>query len=125
MKLPIAIPLIALAVAATQADASPRLSAPAYPGCDLRAQHTIAGSSASRDKAHAHIALRADTLQADIGNARKARLLTQGQANALWQRVARIRHDADGFARKQGFLSAGERASYDRALDQVALRLCR
>jgi hypothetical protein len=47
------------------------------------------------------------------------------QADTLWQRVERVRHGSDGFTRQQGFLSAGERASYDRALDAVATRLCR
>lgn len=69
--------------------------------------------------------MRANIVQADIGTARKARRLTQRQAQALWQEVARIRRDTNRFVAKQGFLSAGETASYDRALDMVAMRICR
>ncbi|AIT08443.1 hypothetical protein MC45_18200 (plasmid) [Sphingomonas taxi] len=117
--------ITALALAATGAGA--QMPARDYPSCDLRAQHTLVGApgGSSGDRGQAHVALRANILQADIGNARKARRLTQPQADMLWQRVERVRHGSDGFTRQQGFLSAGERASYDRALDAVATRLCR
>lgn len=116
--------ITALALAAT--GAGTRIPARDYPSCDLRAQHALVGvpGGSIRDR-QAHVALRANILQADIGNARKARRLTQQQADTLWQRVERVRHGSDGFTRQQGFLSAGERASYDRALDAVATRLCR
>lgn len=107
--------ITALALAAT--GAGTRIPARDYPSCDLRAQHALVGvpGGSIRDR-QAHVALRANILQADIGNARKARRLTQQQADTLWQRVERVRH---------GSLSAAERASYDRALDAVATRLCR
>ena len=57
--------------------------------------------------------------------ARKARRLTQPQAQKLWQQVERVRRDANAAVASQGFLSAGERASYDRALDMVAAAICR
>lgn len=102
------------------------LKAPDYPGCDLKTQRHVEGETGGEisDPRQAHIAVRADILQADIGNARKARSLSQVQADKLWRRVARIRQDANGFVKKQGFLSAGERASYDRELDEVAAELC-
>ncbi|WP_230482744.1 hypothetical protein [Sphingomonas sp. Leaf21] len=98
-----------------------------YPSCDLTTQRALKGQMGgpTRDPRQAHIAMRADILQADIGNARKARRLSQAETQKLWNTVARIRRDADRFVRKQGFLSAGETASYDRALDMVAARMCR
>ncbi|WP_267432807.1 hypothetical protein [Sphingomonas sp. GM_Shp_1] len=98
-----------------------------YPSCNLAQQHHLhaATGGAIRDSRQAHLSMRANILQADIGNARKARRLTQPQARTLWNEVDRIRRDADRFVAKQGFLSAGEAASYDRALDVVAMRLCR
>jgi transposase len=66
----------------------------------VRSMCSPARLGVDRGPGQAHIALRADILQADT----------------LWQRVERVRH---------GSLSAAERASYDRALDAVATRLCR
>jgi hypothetical protein len=98
-----------------------------YPSCDMVQQHRLRApiGGAIRDTRQAHIAMRANILQADIGNARKARRLSQAEAQALWQRVERVRRDTNRFVAKQGFLSAGETASYDRALDMVAARVCR
>lgn len=98
-----------------------------YPSCDLAQQRGLRAPTGGtiRDTRQAHLAMRANILQADIGNARKARRLSQAEAQKLWQSVERVRRDADGFVAKQGFLSAGETASYDRALDMVAARVCR
>lgn len=78
-----------------------------------------------KDPLQAHISVRSNILQADIGSARKARYLSQRDADRLWHRVDHIRSDTDRFVRQQGFLSAAERASYDRELDEVAAELCR
>ena len=98
-----------------------------YPSCDLTQQRALKGpvGGTIRDPRQAHIAMRADILQADIGTARKAHRLSQNEAQSLWNAVARVRHDATRFVAKQGFLSAGETASYDRGLDGVAMRVCR
>ena len=98
-----------------------------YPSCDLAQQRRLRAPTGGtiRDTRQAHIAMRANILQADIGNARKARRLSQAEAQKLWQSAERVRRDADGFVARQGFLSAGEAASYDRALDMVAARVCR
>jgi hypothetical protein len=121
---------LTFAILAAACSASPlcaQLPKRDYPSCDLAQQHRLRAPTGGtiRDSRQAHIAMRADILQADIGNARKARRLSQGEAQRLWQRVAQIRRDADGFVVKQGFLSAGETASYDRALDMVAVRVCK
>ncbi len=98
-----------------------------YPSCDLAQQHHVRGQTggAIRDIRQAHISVRANILQADISTASKARRLTQPQAQKLWQQVERVRRDANAAVASQGFLSAGERASYDRALDMVAAAICR
>ena len=102
------------------------LKAPAYPGCDIKAQRLIQGKTGGAivDPRQAHISVRANILQADISTARKARILTQSQADKLWQRVDRVRQDAARLVKIQGFLSAAERASYDRELNGVAIKLC-
>ncbi|KTW00739.1 hypothetical protein NS355_03770 [Sphingomonas yabuuchiae] len=98
-----------------------------YPSCDLTQQRTLKAPTGGtiRDPRQSHIAMRANILQADISTARKARRLSQAEAQTLWNTVAGIHRDANRFVAKQGFLSAGETASYDRALDGVAMRVCR
>lgn len=98
-----------------------------WPSCDVKAQHDVKGITGGniKDALQAHISVRVNVLQADIGNARKARHLTEAQSEKLWQQADRVREDAGGNVKQQGFLSAAERASYDRELDDIAGRLCR
>lgn len=111
------------------ADAMP---AQAYPSCDIQAQRDVKGETGGSiaDPLQAHISWRINVLQADISTARKARKarkarrLTQAQADRLWQHASQIRGDAAHYVKQQGFLSAAERASFDRALDQLASQLC-
>lgn len=119
------LPIMLATLAAAPLSAQPMRQD--YPSCNLTQQRTLKGQTGgtTRDPRQAHIAMRADILQADISTARKARRLTQPQAQKLWDKVERVRRDAKAFVVKQGFLSAAERASYDRALDMVAMRLCR
>ncbi|KQS49617.1 MULTISPECIES: hypothetical protein [unclassified Sphingomonas] len=97
------------------------------PSCDIRAQHALKAETGGsiKDARQAHISMRANILEADLGTARKARRLTQRQTDTLFKRVEAVRHATDRFVKKQGFLSAAERASYDRELDAVAMRICR
>ncbi|KND59122.1 hypothetical protein BVER_02594c [Candidatus Burkholderia verschuerenii] len=119
-----ALPIAGLLLMAASAIASPPTAE--YPSCQIKAQHAVTGETgdAITDVRQAHIRDRANILQADIGTARKTRRLSQAQADSLWKRVDRVRHEADDFVVKQGFLSAAERAGYDRELDEVALQLC-
>lgn len=98
----------------------------AYPSCDIEQQNSVkVKTGGSKTDLHAsHISLRINVLQADISTARKARRLTQSQADMLWQHANRIRNDAARYVKKQGFLSAAERASYDREFDEIATKLC-
>ncbi|QXT34239.1 hypothetical protein KV697_10345 [Sphingomonas sanguinis] len=116
-----------LTLGATQLSAQSASVRRDYPSCDLAQQHRVRGQTggAIRDIRQAHISMRANILEADISNARKARRLSQPQAQKLWQRVELVRRDTNRAVAKQGFLSAGEVASYDRALDMVATAICR
>jgi len=119
--------LFALAcLSITLASAHAQTRTDAYPSCDLAEQRSITGDlgGAITDPRQAHISVRTNTLQADIGTARKARRVSQTLADKLWREVQRIRTDANTYTQKQGFLSAAERASYDRDLDAVAARIC-
>lgn len=99
-----------------------------YPSCDLQTQRDVKGETRGSitDPLEAHISVRVNVLQADISTARKARRLTQAQAQAdmLWQHSSRVRNDTMQFIKQQGFLSAAERTSYDRELDELASKLC-
>lgn len=115
------IPLV-LALMATSAEARSWQSD--YPSCNVTQQrHLKSGSAKTAMKDH--ISMRANILQADIGTASKARPITKQQSQRLWNRVDAIRKASDRLAARQGFLSAAERASYDRQLDTVALQLCK
>lgn len=99
----------------------------AFPSCNLGEQHSLVGELGGtiKDPGQAHISMRANILQADISTARKARRLSQPTADRLWKDVQRVRANTDAFAQKQDFLSAAERASYERKLDAVAAQICR
>ncbi|CAM3527786.1 hypothetical protein [Paracidovorax anthurii] len=127
MKHPLLTPLAALALALAATGAAAQDPRHDYPSCDLPAQRNLTGQTGGTitDPLQAHISVRANILQADIGTARKARRISERQAERLWHRVDKVRKDTDRFVRQQGFLSAAERASYDRALDAVALKICR
>ncbi|WP_158150066.1 hypothetical protein [Pantoea agglomerans] len=94
-----------------------------YPSCDVQAQRSVKGETGDRvtDPLEAYIFLRVNILQADISTARKARRL---RLTLLWRRAVKVRSDAAQFVKQQGFLSAAERASYERELDKLAGKLC-
>jgi len=117
--------LVAAALVSVAADASAQAS-PRYPSCDLQAQRALRGDTGGSitDPRQAHISVRANVLQADLSTARKARHLTQAAADRLYKRVEAVRAGANGYTKKQGFLSAAEVASYDRELDAVAMQVC-
>ena len=116
--------LIPLFFALTATAAEARSWQNDYPSCNVTQQRHLKsgpGKTAMQD----HITMRTNILQADIGTASKARPMTRQQSQRLWNRVDAIRKASDRLAAKQGFLSAAERASYDRQLDAIALQLCK
>lgn len=60
------------------------------------------------------IGLRAATLQAQLGQAVKSQKLAQPTANALFKELSEIRTSVTALAKQQGFVSAAEKASYQR-----------
>lgn len=66
-----------------------------------------------------HLSLRANVIEAEMGNARKGGAMTPATVQANLARLARVREEAAVYQRKQGFVSAAERASYDRELDAI------
>ena len=97
------------------------------PSCNIKAQRELVGETGGKitDPRQAHISVRANILSADIGTTRKARKITQTQADQMIERVAAIRRQTDQFVQQQGFLSAAENASFDREFDSIALQLCK
>ena len=119
--------ILILAITGMGAGAQARLPMSDYPSCDLRAQHALKSTTggAITDARQAHIGMRTNILQADIGTARKARRLSETQTETLWARAEAVRKTANGVVAKRGFLSAAQRKSYDRMLDSIAIRACR
>lgn len=119
--------LIACALVLSAADAHAKASALDYPSCDLETQHGVKGDAGGSitDPRQARISVRANIIEADLGTARRARHLTQATTDLLYKRVEAVRAGADRYTKRQGFLSAGEAASYDRELDTVAMQVCR
>ncbi len=121
MKLPLVIGLATLGLGAVAGE-----HAEALPSCNLPQQQEVVGQPGGEisDPRQAHVFMRANILQADIGSARKARRITQDQADQLWQRVEHVRGETLVFAKRQGFLSAAQRASHDREFDAIARQIC-
>ncbi|MBB3692121.1 hypothetical protein [Sphingomonas sp. BK580] len=66
------------------------------------------------------LAARANVLETGIAAARKARTLTQPQADALWQQADQVRQRVAGKVR----LPVATRAEARRTLESIATRLC-
>ena len=122
MKHKILIPLLALSLNAAADQNKLGLQS-----CDIQGQRGIVGEIGGKisDSRQAHIAVRANVLSADISTTRKARQITEAEAEHMVNRVETIRGQTDRFVEQQGFLSAAEKASYDREFDDIAEKLCR
>lgn len=93
----------------TAADALVRL----VHGTGLEAHSDAQGLSVSQADQET-IGLRAATLQAQVGQALKSQTLAQPLANALYAELGEVRTSVTAVARQQGFVSAAEKASYQR-----------
>lgn len=96
------------------------------PSCDLQQQRELPGElgGSITDPRQAHVSMRANVLLADVSTARKARRISQEEATAFSERIAAVRSQTDAFVSQQGFLSAAERASFDREFDGIAAQIC-
>jgi hypothetical protein len=97
------------------------------PSCDIQGQRAMVGETGGKitDIRQAHISVRANILTADISTKRKARRITQVEADHMFRRVEAVRQQNDSLVKQQGFLSAAEKASFDREFDSIALQLCK
>lgn len=122
MKYKISASLLALNLNAVAAQQNLDL-----PSCDLQGQREFVGEIGGKiiDTRQAHISARANVLSADIGTTRKARRITQSEAERMSKSIEEIRQQTDRFVEEQGFLSAAERASFDREFDTIAMQLCK
>ena len=64
-----------------------------FPSCDLKGQRALVGRTGEQitDVRQAHISARANVLAADISTARKARKITEAEANKMTDRVKEVR----------------------------------
>ncbi len=122
MKYKILASLIAVSLNTVAAQKSFELQS-----CDVESQRAVVGETGGKlsDTRQAHISVRANVLSADISTTRKARKLTQVEAERMLNRVEAIRDQTNQFVEQQGFLSAAEKASFDREFDAIAMRLCK
>ncbi|MBD8708610.1 hypothetical protein IFT47_18435 [Pseudomonas sp. CFBP 13711] len=97
------------------------------PSCDIQNQQETAGETGGQisDPGQAHISVRANVLSADISTSRKGRGITEVEAQRMVKRVENVRNETNRFVEQQGFLSAAEKASFDREFDAIAMQLCR
>jgi len=65
------------------------------------------------------IGLRAATLQANLGQAVKSQKLGQQTANQMFGKLGDVRTSVVELAKKQGFVSAAEKASYTRVFNEA------
>lgn len=122
MKYRILIPLSVLSL-----NAAADLKKLDLQSCDVQGQRELVGEIGEKitDSRQAHISVRANILSADISTTRKTRQITEAEAEHMINRVETIRHQTDRFVQQQGFLSAAEKASFDREFDDIAEKLCR
>ncbi|AXA65420.1 hypothetical protein [Pseudomonas oryzihabitans] len=121
------IPLLLLPLALGACTREPiRQNDLGLPSCDLQQQRQLPGElgGAISDPRQAHVSLRGNVLLADVSTARKARRISQEQATTFSERIVAVRSQTDDLVRQQGFLSAAERASFDREFDGIATQIC-
>ncbi|MET0249672.1 MAG: hypothetical protein ABW164_08080 [Sphingobium sp.] len=75
------------------------------------------------DTLHSRLIMRIDAAEAKVKVAHKAGGLSATKAGQLRKQLAKIRVEAAGCAKQQGFLSAGESASYHRMLDDIERKI--
>jgi hypothetical protein len=82
-------------------------------------QAPASASAPSKDALLQRLTARAESLSAQIATAEKSGHLSHPESTALSSKVTQVVKKARADHASQGFLSAGESASYMRELDQV------
>ena len=121
MKVWLAVLLLSVSATALAAEQGLGL-----PSCRLAEQRALPGElgGSISDPRQAHVSMRANVLLADVSTAHKARQISQKQATAFSEKIAAVRQRTDALVKQQGFLSAAERASFDREFDDIAKQIC-
>lgn len=76
-------------------------------------------ASHAPDPLHAKVLARYEAINASLAEARKAGKLSNAQAAEIEKKLSWVRTDSATRAKQQGFVSAGESASYNRTLDEA------
>ncbi|KRP58242.1 hypothetical protein [Pseudomonas trivialis] len=96
------------------------------PSCNLPQQRVQVAQTGGQmtDPRQAHISQRANILAADVSTSRKARKLTQAEADHLVKRIEEIRRQSNRAVKQKGHLSAADSAAFDDELDGLAKGMC-
>ncbi|WP_152608561.1 hypothetical protein [Croceibacterium mercuriale] len=104
-----------LTIAALGLAAAPVLATPAALPIPQASRHP--------DALNTTLARRVAAVASQVQAARAAGRVSQAEAARLNGKIAWVRTDSARHVREQGFLSAGESASYNRSLDEVERKL--
>ncbi|MGF7154740.1 hypothetical protein [Novosphingobium gossypii] len=85
----------------------------------LAASNHLHPSAHKTDALQSRLSARLHTIEGKLSAARKAGRIGPAKTAQLSKKLAWVRADAAKYGKEQGFLSAGESASYNRALDEV------
>ncbi|TCP77424.1 hypothetical protein C8J31_12420 [Rhizobium sp. PP-CC-2G-626] len=88
-------------------------------------QHGTQAQRASNDRATADLRTRIGTTEERITEARRGGAITSARAATLRRKVEQTQASMDQLSRQQGFVSAGELASYNRTLGEIDIELDR
>jgi len=78
---------------------------------------------ARADALNTKLSARIATIDAKLAGAARKKQVTPTQLAAMRKKIAWVRKDAAKYVKEQGFLSAGEAASYNRSLDEIEAKL--
>lgn len=87
-------------------------------GSGLEVHPSKAGFTVNREDQQ-NFGLKAAELQAELNQAVKSQTMKQDAANSLFKQLSDVRTSVVELATKQGFVSAAEKASYQRTFNQV------
>lgn len=82
-------------------------------------RHSVGKADALRAK----LAARTDAVDAKLTAARTAGRVSVTDAGRMKKKLGLVRMDSARYVKQQGFLSAGESASYNRILDEIEAKL--
>jgi len=85
-------------------------------GLEVHADHASLAINQADQQA---VGIRVTTLQKSLKKAVKSKKITQKIANQMYSELQEVKTSVMDLAKKQGFVSAAEKASYQRTLDKI------